>query len=276
MRISRYGGGKFQSGGGGASERSAKFRKKYKVGEIVQGTLLRWEQSGLGWVQIDELLLLASIATSPAPGDVLTFVVLQLYPDIVLKEVGPDDFNEQGRYISPVDATRNFVRTRAAFQSRARAVFEELSARKELDADGRMKLMLELLEADRDSTVLFFETQRCVADLNSVLRSSRLYYMPWLVPSALNVEIVLKIKEPDEPETSFYELLLSMDVPPAVPVRYRMMYKKPGCSFKLLADDANIRTLLGVHFKHCFPEFIGAEKIPAQSSGGFLAELLSA
>ncbi|WP_432737232.1 hypothetical protein [Maridesulfovibrio sp. FT414] len=275
MRISRYGGQQFQSGGGGASERSAKFRKKFKAGEVIQGILLKWEQPKLGWVQIDDLLLLANVMTSPMIGDVLTFVVQQLYPDIILKEVGPDDFNSMGEYINPTDVTRTFVRCRSAFQSRGRDLLELLSEGGGLDASGRLNRMLDLFRAEPEIGALFFETLKAAADLNSILKASRLYYMPWLIPSGLNHEIVLKIKEPTNREGSFYELLFAVDLPPAVPVRLRMMYRKPQCGFKLLADDRNLGTLLGVNFKHAFSEFLGVERIPQQCAGGFLAELLS-
>lgn len=251
------------------------FRKKYRVGEIIQGSLLKWEHGRLGWVQIDELQLLANILTSPSPGDELTFVVQQLYPEIMLKEIGPDDLNERGFYVNPVDTTRDFVRCRAAFQSRAAAVLDELSGRRDLSSAERRNCFLESLEEKPDIAALFFETLKCAADLNSVLKSSRLYYMPWLVPNAMNQEIVLKIKNVADPENSFYELLYALDLPPSTPLRFRIMYKRPQCGFKLLSDDRNLSTLLGVNFKHAFPDFIGVERIPPQSSGGFLSELLS-
>ncbi len=275
MRISRYGGRQSFSGGGGSTERSAKFRKKYKVGEIIQGTLLKWEQPNFGWVQIDELRLLANILTSHSPGDILTFVVQQLYPEIVLKEVSAENFNAQGFYVSLVDVTRHFVSCRSAFQSRASSLFVVLAEQKSLSSSDRLAMFLRLLADEPEVAALFFETQKCAADLNSVLKAKRLYYMPWLVPSGINQEIVLKIKDPGDPENSFYELLLALDLPPSVPVRFRIMYKKPQCGFKLLADDMNLSTLLSVNYKHIFPEFISVERIPQHSSGGFLAELLS-
>lgn len=275
MRISRYGGRPFHSGGGGSSERSARFRKKYSVGQVLQGTLIKWEKSRLGWVQIDDLRLLASILTTPSPGDILTFLVQQLYPDIILKEVGQDDFNAQEAYISPADVTRHFVSSRSAFQSRASSLFKVIAGHKGLSSGERLAMLLRLLEDEPETAALFFETQKCAADLNSVLKSSRLFYMPWMIPVGINQEIVLKIKEPDNPENSFYELLFALDLPPSVPVRFRIMYKKPQCGFKLLADDPNLSTLLSVNYKHAFDEFLGVERIPARSSGGFLSELLS-
>lgn len=276
MKISRYGSRQFQNGNKGTSERSAVFRKRYKVDQIIQGILLKWESSRLGWVEIGDQQLLANIMTSPSPGDTLTFVVQQLYPDIILKEINPDHLNAHGTYINPADATRQFVTCRAAFQSQARKIFCEFGELNKSKASERLSLFLTALESDKKSAEMFFETLSCVADLNSIFSKAKLFYMPWLVPVALNQEIVLKIRaEKDNPDNSFYELLYALDLPPSVPARFKIMYKKPQCGFKLLADDQNLKTLLGVHLKHSFSEFLSVERIPPQNSGGFLSELLA-
>ncbi|WP_027722189.1 hypothetical protein [Maridesulfovibrio zosterae] len=276
MKISKYGGRQFHNGGRGSSERSTIFRKRYKVGQIIQGVLLKWEQHKLGWVQIEDQKLLANIQTVPAPGDTLTFIVQQLYPDILLKEISPDNLNKQGIYIDPAEVTRKFVTKRSAFQSQARCLFNQFDNMELANSQLRLNAFLELLEENGHIASLFFETQKCVADLNSVLRYAKLFYMPWLVPTALNQEIVLKIKKDTEnPDNSFYQLLFALDLPPSIPARFRIMYKKPQCGFKLLTDNANLKTLLGVHFKHSFSEFLNVERIPQQNYGGFLAELLT-
>ncbi|CCO24963.1 hypothetical protein [Maridesulfovibrio hydrothermalis] len=277
MKISRYGGRQFKGGSGDSSERSAIFRKSYKVGEIIQGILLKWEHEKLGWVQIEDQKLLANIQTSPSPGDTLIFLVQQLYPDIILKELSRDDLNANGVYLNPTDVTRQFVTKRAAFESEARSVFNDIQKNKIASAAERLKLFMVLLDQKPEYLKMFLETLKCVTDLNSILKSTKLFYMPWLVPSAHNQEIVLKVKEDtDNPDNSFYELLYALDLPPSRPARFRIMYKKPQCGFKLLADDQNLKALLAGNFEENFPEFIGVERIPQQSAGGFLSELLNA
>jgi hypothetical protein len=87
---------------------------------------------------------------------------------------------------------------------------------------------------------------------------------------------VLKTRIDNEnPDNSFYELLFSLDLPPSVPARFKVMYKKPQCGFKLLADDMRIKALLEPKFKGDFTEFIGTERIPQHNAGGVLSELFS-
>lgn len=276
MKISRYGNRGFGGGGNKSSARSAAFRKRFSVGDILQGKLIKWYQPKLGWVIIDDLELLASIQTNAAPGDILTFHVQQLYPDIILKEINPDHLNGHGAYINPADVTREFVSNRAAFQSKANFIFKQLEEKNLPSAEARKKRFLDLLEEDVKTAVTFFKTLDCAARLNSVLSTTKLYYMPWLVPCGLNHEIVLKTRaDKENPDNSFYELLFSLDLPPAIPARFKVMYKKPQCGFKLLADDPRLKSLLETKFKESFPEFLGTEHIPPHNAGGVLSELLS-
>lgn len=276
MKISKYGNRNFGAGSGKSSARSALFRKKFSVGDILQGKLIKWCQPKLGWIVIQDLELLASIQTNAAPGDILTFHVEQLYPDIILKEINPDYLNGHGAYINPAQVTREFVSNRAAFQSQANSIFKELLGKKNASAEMRKEKFLNLLENDVKNAVLFFKTQNCAAQLNSVLKSTRLYYLPWLVPCGLNQEIVLKTRtDKENPDNSFYELLFSLDLPPSVPARFKIMYKKPQCGFKLLADSPQLKTMLEQNFKTSFPEYLGTEHIPPHNAGGMLAELLN-
>ncbi|ACS80657.1 hypothetical protein [Maridesulfovibrio salexigens] len=276
MKISRYGNRGFGGGGSKSSARSAMFRKRFSVGDILQGKLIKWYQPKLGWVIIEDLELLASIQTNAAPGDILTFHVEQLYPDIILKEINPNHLNGQGAYINPAEITREFVSSRATFQSQASSIFKKLNEEKISSTNARKEQFLELLEDDVKTAVIFFKTLGCAARLNSVLKSTKLYYMPWLVPCGLNQEIVIKTRvDNDNPDNSFYELLFSLDLPPSVPARFKVMYKKPQCGFKLLTDNMRIKALLEPKFKGKFPEFLGMERIPPHNAGGVLSELFS-
>ncbi|WP_319759157.1 hypothetical protein [Maridesulfovibrio sp.] len=276
MKISRYGKREFSGGGNKPSARSAIFRKKFSVGDILQGKLLKWYQPKLGWILIQDLELLASIQTNASPGDILTFHVEQLYPDIILKEIDPAHLTNQGAYINPAEATRRFVSNRAAFQSQASSIFKLIQAEKIAGAEERKEKFLDMLKNDVKTAVMFFKTLSCAAQLNSVLSSTKLYYMPWLVPCGMNQEIVLKTRyDKENPENSFYEMLFSLDLPPSTPARFKIMYKNPQCGFKMLADDPRLKALLEPELKHSFPEFLGTERIPVHNAGGALSELLA-
>ncbi|WP_419780157.1 hypothetical protein [Maridesulfovibrio sp.] len=275
MKISRYGNRGSGGGDNKSSARSAMFRKKFAVGDILQGKLLKWYKPKLGWVIIQDLELLANIQTNAAPDDILTFHVQQLYPDIILKEINPDHLTGQGAYINPADVTREFISNRAAFESKANQIFRKLANENINEAENRKRKFLALLEEDVKTAVFFFKTLKSASKLNSVLRTTRLYYMPWLVPYGLNQEIVLKTRlDKENTDNSFYELLFSLDLPPSMPARFKIMYKKPQCGFKLLADDPRVKALLENKFKENFSEYLGTEHIPPHNAGGVLAELL--
>jgi len=275
MKISRYGNRGSGGGDNKSSARSAMFRKKFAVGDILQGKLLKWYKPKLGWVIIQDLELLANIQTNAAPDDILTFHVQQLYPDIILKEINPDHLTGQGAYINPADVTREFISNRAAFESKANQIFRKLANKNINEAENRKRKFLALLEEDVKTAVFFFKTLKSASKLNSVLRTTRLYYMPWLVPYGLNQEIVLKTRlDKENTDNSFYELLFSLDLPPSMPARFKIMYKKPQCGFKLLADDPRVKALLENKFKENFAEYLGTEHIPPHNAGGVLAELL--
>ncbi len=276
MKISRYGSGHYGNNNSKSSSRAAAFRNKYSVGEILKGKLLKWERNKLGWVQINSQSLLANISSSPEPGAVLTFIVQQLYPDIILKEINSSESHSGEQAVNPADLTRLFVTKRAAFEAQSRNVIKKNYESATKTGPDKLELYLKVIGEDSQSAILFFETLKCVSLLNSSLKTATLHYMPWLMPTALNQEIVLKIKKDEKnSDNSFYELFYAFDLSPSAPMRFKIMYKKPQCGFKLLADPQSISLLLSSKLKETFPEYLGIEKIPANFSGGFLSELLS-
>ncbi|MBI9111523.1 hypothetical protein [Maridesulfovibrio ferrireducens] len=275
MKISKYGSGQYGNDNSRLSSRATAFQKKYRVGEILKGRLLKWERQTLGWVEINSQTLLADISSSPVPGDTLAFIVHQLYPDIILKEIDPNDISAEGQFLNPVDITRQFVTKRAAFEAQSRTVINKFYRQAEATCPDKAESFLKIIESDTQSTILLFETLKCVSLLNSSLKTATLHYMPWLMPIALNQEIVLKIKKDEQnPDNSFYELFYAFDLSPSSPMRFKIMYKKPQCGFKLLADSQGTSLLLSSKLKESFPEYLGIEKIPAYFAGGFLSDLL--
>ncbi|WP_031483847.1 hypothetical protein [Maridesulfovibrio frigidus] len=276
MKISKYGNSSYGSSNSGSS-RIDIFRKKYKVGEVLHGRLLKWENQKLGWVEVNDQTLLANISSSPNPGDSLIFLVEQLYPDIILKEISADELSQGGCFINPTDITREFVAKRAAFEAQSRSILNKSYTQHAVSNTDKLTYFLQVLEDDTKSLILYFETLECVSKLNSALKRSSLHYLPWLMPLALNQEIVLKVKKDSQnQDNSFFELFYAFDHPSsaAQPMRFKIMYKKPQCGFKLLTDSLNLSRLLAPKFKDNFPEYLGIERIPSHYAGGFLSELL--
>ncbi|OEU71517.1 MAG: hypothetical protein BA863_07870 [Desulfovibrio sp. S3730MH75] len=278
MKISRYVNSNYGNSNSGSS-RIAVFRKKYKVGEVLHGRLLKWEKQKLGWVEVNDQTLLANISSSPTPGDSLIFLVEQLYPDIILKEISADELSQGGFFVNPADITREFVAKRAAFEAQSRSIISNAYGQNAISNADKPTHFLQVIEEDSKSLILYFETLECVSKLNSALKHSSLHYLPWLMPLALNQEIVLKVKEDvQNQDNSFYELFYAFDHPSSASqsMRLKIMYKKPQCGFKLLTDSQNLSILLAPQFKENFPEYLGIEKIPPHYAGGFLSELLGA
>lgn len=71
----------------GSSARIERFRGRNRVGEQISGNFLGWENPGLGWVDFQGTVLLASMASQPEIGARLHFLIKQLTPDIILQEL---------------------------------------------------------------------------------------------------------------------------------------------------------------------------------------------
>lgn len=88
MRIKGHG-SSFSGFGGGErqSERSERFRKAYRAGQKVRGTIAEWRSPGLAWVEIAGHRLLAQVAADATLGRERLFLIERLSPEIVLREL---------------------------------------------------------------------------------------------------------------------------------------------------------------------------------------------
>ena len=62
------------------------FRSRYRIGDLIRGTILTYATADMAWVAIDDLELLARLHAPYAEGTKVHFLVTGLHPDIVLKE----------------------------------------------------------------------------------------------------------------------------------------------------------------------------------------------
>jgi len=69
------------------SERSDRFRKGHRAGQKVKGMVMEWQSPGLAWVEIDGQRMLAQVSEDAVLGRERMFLVVQLSPDIVLREL---------------------------------------------------------------------------------------------------------------------------------------------------------------------------------------------
>lgn len=268
MKIFRSSGGYAQSDGKKqSSKKSVIFRSRYHVGQKLHGKLLKWESQNLGWIEVQDLTLLASIQATPPIGTLLTFKVEQMYPEIILKELhsgAEDEESVPGK--TPQETAGDFISARAKFESRCLYLF----ARKYSPQKPAFVQFTEFLKSDHDYIDTFLEVLTCVKGLNQFSKNLSLIYMPWLIPNALNHEAVITINTRKNPAGSFYEGMFSFTHPKIGATCLKIMYKKPSAGFKIISSQKiNSEQLTSLNINKNI-NFLGNENMPKGTSGGVL------
>ena len=70
--------------------RAETFRRRHQVGDQVSGFILEWIGQGLAWVEVDGHRLLARTEFGGNLGDPVSFRIMALSPEIVLRPVRED------------------------------------------------------------------------------------------------------------------------------------------------------------------------------------------
>jgi len=96
MKISS---GSGQGGGFGESrergqDRAEAFRRAHAVGDKVRGRILRYDQPGRCWVEIDGRELLAETSLEAPVGGFLMFRIVSMEPEIVLRDLGEVSYKD--------------------------------------------------------------------------------------------------------------------------------------------------------------------------------------
>ncbi len=68
-------------------DRAKSFRRDRRPGEQVRGRFLRPAGPGLAWVDIEGHHLVARVSGDLSPDEVLTFEILELQPEVVLRHL---------------------------------------------------------------------------------------------------------------------------------------------------------------------------------------------
>ncbi|MGE4293493.1 MAG: hypothetical protein AB7E32_14945, partial [Desulfovibrio sp.] len=168
----------------GNSDRGASFRRLHRVGEHVTGRVLRVENGDMAWVSFDGEPLLTHIPHCPRPGSLLTFLVLQIHPEITLRQA----LNHQGRGGGVSSGIQEFYAARAAYEA-------ALDSRDPLPVGQKAYLaaldapLIELLQRVLDATAAIN------AALEQANRPECLAYPPWLAPRAREMELLTALPE---------------------------------------------------------------------------------
>lgn len=223
MRI--RGSGNDATGFGGGWSRSDSFRRKHRLKQKVRGILLKNMENDMAWVEIDGDRLLAQLAVPHREGTQLTFIIEQLSPSIVLKELHG---GAHGGGASAVGLAKAFDSARALFEAR----FIPLAA-KQKDATAYMtpERFFPLLAASRELYARYADAVRCAAELSALLDEDggRFLYQPWLAPACRRQ--VTFLRTPDD--TGLTEAVVEFDHPDMGLVRVRFLHKEGRTASKI-------------------------------------------
>ncbi|MFZ5812979.1 MAG: hypothetical protein ACOY4F_13135 [Thermodesulfobacteriota bacterium] len=218
------------------------FRRAFRTGERVTGRVLSRPDAFSAWVDISGYELLARTDTDPRPGTVLTFLIAQLHPVVILREIpraASDDPGPGPRHIAAL--LGSFRAARADLDSR-------LSALGPLPATWDLTLMktrfLSLLRNDAAAWDAFSHGRRLARDISAlpaIRRLGRFLYAPWYPPGASEHELFLG----NTGNGGIREILLSFRVDGPGLVR-----------IKALADQGCARCLTSVQYPGRLPETV--------------------
>ena len=189
--------GQSPSAGQDSAGRAAAFRRSHHVGQILHGKVLRWVRGGMAWVHVGGQELLAQLQTKPEAGVPLRFLVEQLVPDIILKEVDGDETAAANQSISPADLIRQYLEARDAFDAMLHArLWPSIVSPADIPdaAPAALTAFATFVSDDAEALALFTQVQGHRLNVNQLLaatRSGTLHYLPWLMPQAHAMEILM-------------------------------------------------------------------------------------
>lgn len=272
MRISGSGTGGSYNGGGSRSDR---FRNRHRPGQKVRGVLVKNLPDSMAWVDIDGERLLAQLESPHPEGCQLLFLVQQLVPRIILKELTGGG---HGNAASALTVVSDFDSARTLFENRFRP------ALKQAGRHGRplpLSDFLALLAANPPLHAAYQDAANCARPLSRKLRDAdkgALVYQPWLAPNCLRQGTIVKRAHDGSHLT---EALIEFDHARMGLTRVRFLCKADILSFRVQLQHPEHAQALSSYLdarKHTGDPFhiqlLGIAKLSRTSHGGILAELL--
>nr|WP_319585039.1 hypothetical protein [uncultured Pseudodesulfovibrio sp.] len=241
----------------------------------MRGVLIKNLPDSMAWVDIDGERLLAQLESPRPEGSRLLFLVQQIVPQIVLKELTGD---AHGNAANTLTRVSDFDSARTLFENRFR------TALKEADLFGRplpLPDFLGLLAANPPLYAAYQDAANCAAPLSKALQDANkgtLRYQPWLAPTGQRQATV--IRQADR-ESQLTEIVIEFDHARMGLTRVQFLRKADTLSFRAqlqhpeyahhLAADFETRRYSDTVFQI---RHLGVGKLPRTSHSGILAELL--
>ncbi|WP_027361853.1 hypothetical protein [Halodesulfovibrio aestuarii] len=197
MRISRnsnpYGGSQSST----TTSRGAIFKRKVKVGQLLKGRMLRIEQEGFAWVLIGDMELLAQVENMPAPGQWLEFLVLSLEPSILLRQL------QHGTDPRGTVFLRDYIRSYLTERDKldtllSHSLWSSVNLADDTSFTAAHTALITFLTHTPMALDQFTRVMRLHSSVQQMVSTSghgTFHYMPWLMPSAKGVELLISKPE---------------------------------------------------------------------------------
>jgi len=227
----------------------------------------------MGWVEIEGHKLLAKLQSHPAVGTLLTFVIKQLTPDIVLKEI----YESSPVVANALELASSFEASRALFENKFRAHAPGISAE---SPDNRVTAFISLLDNDKKLLAAYMDVLNCAHGITHRFGSAKghvLLYQPWLIPEGRRVATFIRYSG-DSPMTA---TLVEFEASPFGLARIEFLHKdqETGYRLKLQHQERKMSLETYLNRKTRLTENVrclGISKLRQREHGGILAELMFA
>jgi len=259
------------SGGG---NRSDSFRSKHRLGQKIHGKLIKNIDENMAWVDFNGDRLLAQLATPHPEGSLLLFVIKQLHPNIILKELttGHPGGAAALTLASAFDTARTLFENRF---STTRRSHQPIKPSLELTN------FMMFLAADSDLFACYMDAVNCARSITNALKGKGrglVVYQPWLAPKCRR-QVTLTKNVGDQ--AGMTESIVEFDHSVMGMVRIEFLHKEATLAYKLrmqrpkhgpaLMKYLTTKKRGGSDLKL---QNLGVSKLPQSGHGGLIAELL--
>nr|WP_287410363.1 hypothetical protein [Pseudodesulfovibrio sp.] len=272
MRIKGYGNG--TGGFNGSGSRSDSFCNKHHLGEKIRGKLIKNIPKNMAWVDFNGDRLLAQLATPHPEGSLLLFIIKQLRPQIILKELTA---NHTGG-TNALNLASTFDTTRTLFENHFSAAIKTHRLTK---ISFSCTDFIKFLATDAQLFACYMDAAHCARSIsNSLIKTKRglIAYQPWLAPESHRQATLVKVTDK---RANMTESIVEFDHPNMGLVRIEFLYKVKTVAYKLKMQRPQHSPAL-IHFlstkkyrgTNLNLQNLGISKLPQSGHGGIIAELL--
>lgn len=271
----RIGGSGFSFFGGSTGSRSDSFKRGRRPGQKVRGKLLKWVSDNTAWVEIEGHKLLAQLQSRPPVGAILTFIIKQLQPDIILKEV----FEIPIGGANALNLASDFEAARTLFETRFRPLSADLAG---VRPSNRLSSFIKSIALDKKLLSTYLDTTACLERINSAINAKQvgiLRYLPWLLPSARrHINLTASLKKESG---TIFESTMEFELNNFGMVRLEFLHKSPVTGYRIKAQQSTHSKALHKYLlsRDHGPlsndmNFLGISQLPANKHGGILSETI--